>query len=205
MAWSFKKRKKIAPGVHLNFSKRGVSTSFGVKGFSITTGPRGTYLNTGIPGTGLYNRQKISGGTSKKTKDGSAKINESNQTFKSDGQSWVRVILWFLFVLNLLAFIGGILNYADNKDSFSPLDLIITIFFAAVSVACFYGLRKRKEKEKKIHDLGKRISDVIVDDTVNDKDNNPREIGKQLGKDIVNQIIKKYQTSNNMIDEKKNL
>ena len=94
MAWSFKKRKKIAPGVHLNFSKRGVSTSFGVKGFSITTGPRGTYLNTGIPGTGLYNRQKISGGTSKKTKDGSAKINESNQTFKSDGQSWVRVILW---------------------------------------------------------------------------------------------------------------
>lgn len=205
MAWSFKKRKKIAPGVHLNFSKRGVSTSFGVKGFSITTGPRGTYLNTGIPGTGLYNRQKISGGTSKKTKDGSAKINESNQTFKSDGQSWVRVILWFLFVLNLLAFIGGILNYADNKDSFSPLDLIITIFFAAVSFACFYGLRKRKEKEKKIHDLGKRISDVIVDDTVNDKDNNPREIGKQLGKDIVNQIIKKYQTSNNMIDEKKNL
>lgn len=205
MAWSFKKRKKIAPGVHLNFSKRGVSSSFGVKGFSITTGPRGTYLNTGIPGTGLYNRQKISGGTSKKTKDGSAKINESNQTFKSDGQSWVRVILWFLFVLNLLAFIGGILNYADNKDSFSPLDLIITIFFAAVSVACFYGLRKRKEKEKKIHDLGKRISDVIVDDTVNDKDNNPREIGKQLGKDIVNQIIKKYQTSNNMIDEKKNL
>lgn len=205
MAWSFKKRKKIAPGVHLNFSKRGVSTSFGVKGFSITTGPRGTYLNTGIPGTGLYNRQKISGGTSKKIKNGSAKINESNQTFKSDGQSWVRVILWFLFVLNLLAFIGGILNYADNKDSFSPLDLIITIFFAAVSVACFYGLRKRKEKEKKIHDLGKRISDVIVDDTVNDKDNNPREIGKQLGKDIVNQIIKKYQTSNNMIDEKKNL
>ena len=130
---------------------------------------------------------------------------QTQETFKSDGQSWVRVILWFLFVLNLLAFIGGILNYADNKDSFSPLDLIITIFFAAVSVACFYGLRKRKEKEKKIHDLGKRISDVIVDDTVNDKDNNPRKIGKQLGKDIVNQIIKKYQTSNNMIDEKKNL
>jgi hypothetical protein len=64
MAWSYRKRIKVAPGVRLNVSKRGVSTTFGVRGTSITTGQNGTYLNTGIPGTGIYNRQKI-GGTSR--------------------------------------------------------------------------------------------------------------------------------------------
>lgn len=62
MAWQFRRRIKIAPGVRLNISKGGVSTSFGVRGATITTGKRGTYLNTGFPGTGIYNRQRIIGG-----------------------------------------------------------------------------------------------------------------------------------------------
>lgn len=61
MAWNFRKRIKIAPGVHLNLSKGGVSTSIGPKGAKISIGKNGTYLNTSIPGTGLYSRQKISG------------------------------------------------------------------------------------------------------------------------------------------------
>jgi hypothetical protein len=64
MAWSYRKRIKIIPGVHLNLSKSGISTSIGVKGASITFGSKGTHLNTSIPGTGLYNRQKLSGGNS---------------------------------------------------------------------------------------------------------------------------------------------
>ena len=60
MAWSYRKRIKIIPRVHLNFSKSGISTSIGVRGASVTFSNSGTYLNTGIPGTGLYNRQKLS-------------------------------------------------------------------------------------------------------------------------------------------------
>lgn len=60
MAWSYRKRIKIIPGVHLNFSKTGISTSIGVKGANVTFGPSGTYLNTSIPVLGLYNRQKLS-------------------------------------------------------------------------------------------------------------------------------------------------
>lgn len=56
---SYRKRIRIAPGVHLNVSKSGISTTIGRKGFSVTSGSRGTYLNTSIPGTGIYNRQKI--------------------------------------------------------------------------------------------------------------------------------------------------
>lgn len=64
MAWSYRKRIKIIPGVHLNLSRKGISTSIGVRGASVTFGNNGTYLNTGIPGTGIYNRQRIAGGRS---------------------------------------------------------------------------------------------------------------------------------------------
>ena len=62
MAWNYRKRVKIAPGIHLNFSKNGVSTSIGPKGAKVTFGRNGTYMNTSIPGTGLYSRQKIGSG-----------------------------------------------------------------------------------------------------------------------------------------------
>lgn len=63
MGWRFRKSFKIFPGLKLNLSKSGVSLSTGIKGFHLTTGNRGTYLNAGIPGTGIYNRQKLGGGS----------------------------------------------------------------------------------------------------------------------------------------------
>lgn len=61
MAWSYRRRIKIIPGVHLNFNKKGISTSIGVKGASMTFGKSGTFLNTSIPILGIRNRQKLSG------------------------------------------------------------------------------------------------------------------------------------------------
>lgn len=60
MAWTFRKRIKIIPGVHLNLSKSGISTSIGVKGANISFGKSGTCLNTSIPLLGVYQRQKLS-------------------------------------------------------------------------------------------------------------------------------------------------
>ncbi|WP_261387858.1 DUF4236 domain-containing protein [Chitinophaga pinensis] len=60
MAWSYRKRIKIIPGVHLNISRKGISTTIGVRGASLNIGPNGTYLNTSIPGLGIYNRQRLS-------------------------------------------------------------------------------------------------------------------------------------------------
>jgi len=60
MAWSFHKRIKIIPGVHLNLSKSGISTSIGVKGASMTFGKSGTYLNTSLPLLNINNRYKLS-------------------------------------------------------------------------------------------------------------------------------------------------
>ena len=64
MAWTWRKRKSILPGVRLNFGRKGVSTTIGPRGASMTFGPNGTYFNTSIPGTGLYNRQRIGGNKS---------------------------------------------------------------------------------------------------------------------------------------------
>lgn len=67
MAWKYRKRIKIAPGVTINVSRSGVSTTIGPKGARVNIGKNGTYLNTGIPGTGIYDRHKIGSGTSRRS------------------------------------------------------------------------------------------------------------------------------------------
>lgn len=67
MGLYFRKSIKIAPGLRLNFSKRGTSVSIGPRGAKLNIGKSGTYITTGIPGTGIYSRTKISGGSKKKS------------------------------------------------------------------------------------------------------------------------------------------
>ena len=111
MAWSYRKRIKVAPGVHLNVSKSGVSTSIGMKGMSITSGPKGTYLNTSIPGTGLYNRQKIAPadrsckGTCSDSSDGG-----QSKIIHDGGNGCFALVLLMLFWVLL----GGAGYYAYN-------------------------------------------------------------------------------------------
>jgi len=54
MGFRFFRRMKIAPGLRLNFSKRGISPSFGVRGARVTLGRQGVRKTLGIPGTGLF-------------------------------------------------------------------------------------------------------------------------------------------------------
>lgn len=68
MAIRFHRSIKIAKGVRLNISKRGLGVSIGPKGMKISSGPSGVYSNIGIPGTGLYSRTKLSGPSNQKQK-----------------------------------------------------------------------------------------------------------------------------------------
>ncbi len=86
MAWSFKKKIRIAPGVSLNLSKSGISTSIGPKGAKVTVGPKGTYLYTGIPGTGLYNRQKVGPAPQSENTPSSSNLFESS-SYESKSRS----------------------------------------------------------------------------------------------------------------------
>ena len=54
MGFNFRKSFKIAPGVKLNISKKGISgVSAGVNGARVSVGKKGTRTTVGIPGTGL--------------------------------------------------------------------------------------------------------------------------------------------------------
>ena len=102
MAWTWRKRKTLIPGVRLNFGKKGISTSIGPRGASMTFGPNGTYLNTSIPGTGLYNRQKIGGGS-------------NNKQMTNDNSGCLGVFLYILAgVLWLLVLCTALFGFAFN-------------------------------------------------------------------------------------------
>lgn len=121
MAWNYRKRVKIAPGVHLNFSKNGVSTSIGPKGAKITFGKNGTYMNTSIPGTGLYSRQKISGGKSTRS--------DSSNSSGENGY-WGCFIVGFCIVLIVL----GAICVSTGNATFLFLGLI----FITIAIPIFY-------------------------------------------------------------------
>lgn len=101
MAWAWRKRKSIIPGVRLNFGRKGISTTIGPRGASMTFGPNGTYLNTSIPGTGLYNRQKIGS-------NNNVQMTNDNTGCKDFFIKILSFSLWLLVVV--LALIGFAIN-----------------------------------------------------------------------------------------------
>jgi hypothetical protein len=53
MGLRFYRRVRLAPGLTLNLSKRGVSASVGVRGAHVTVGRDGVRETVGLPGTEL--------------------------------------------------------------------------------------------------------------------------------------------------------
>ncbi|UDF02994.1 DUF4236 domain-containing protein [Asticcacaulis sp. AND118] len=64
MGFRFRKSIKIAPGVRINLSKKGVSsTSIGTKGATVNLNEKGAKTTVGVPGSGLSYETKRTGGT----------------------------------------------------------------------------------------------------------------------------------------------
>ena len=53
MGFRFRRTLKIAPGIRLNFGKKGVSTTIGPRGAKITLGKEGVRTTVGLPGSGM--------------------------------------------------------------------------------------------------------------------------------------------------------
>jgi hypothetical protein len=61
MGWFFRKSKKIAPGLRVNLSKRGIGLSAGVRGARVSANTRGErYVSGGR--AGLYFRKRLKKG-----------------------------------------------------------------------------------------------------------------------------------------------
>ena len=134
MAWTWRKRKTLIPGVRLNFGKKGISTSIGPRGASLSFGPNGTYLNTSIPGTGLYNRQRIGG-------------KNRNMQMTTDNSGCKDVLLKMLsFSLWCVVVVFALMGFAINEwiGSAFVLSLILTHIIAAI-IAKNKGIQSEKQ------------------------------------------------------------
>ncbi|HIF9161595.1 DUF4236 domain-containing protein [Photobacterium damselae] len=97
MGFKFRKRIKIAPGLHVNISKSGVSTSIGKPGATVNIGKKGVNATVGIPGSGLSYSQNLSKSNS---------FNENNsQTEKGSSHfgKVLAVIVTFFLAVNFFS------------------------------------------------------------------------------------------------------
>lgn len=153
MTWSYRKRVRIAPGVHLNLSRRGVSTTIGVRGASVNFGKKGTYVNTGIPGTGFYNRQKILGGRGRPH----ASVKRNIHTSPSGGGQ----LLGYgcAGILALLFLFMGLIWLIDEKQILSGIIFLSFAFYVVVGAILINTSISAKPKAPSINwvDQAKRM------------------------------------------------
>ncbi|MFY0127906.1 MULTISPECIES: DUF4236 domain-containing protein [Bacillus cereus group] len=89
MGFRFRKSIKVAPGVKINVTHKGVGVSAGVKGARISTGPSGSRITTSLPGTGISYEQRI--GKKKGSKQSTNRsTNQKSTTVSSNEQSYTQ-------------------------------------------------------------------------------------------------------------------
>lgn len=168
MAWNFRRRKKIAPGVYINMSKKGISTTIGPKGASMTFGPNGTYLNTSIPGTGMYNRRKISSNSSKNN----ISFTTPSPTLPS-GCSFLLTIL-VIFNLFFLVELLGEFSLCYDKWGIEDLKIFLIGNVALVIVGLVFEFIRHSIQQKRSvfsYKREKRNAQKVLDSlSHNDKD-----------------------------------
>lgn len=188
MAWNYRKRIKVFPGVHINISKGGVSTSIGPKGAKVSIGKKGTYLNTSIPGTGLYSRRKIT--SSSDTSNRESISNQIEQTpQKKEGffkvkNTWGCCFRWLglfsiiFLIINFFQLLTG--NFDNSKNNHDAIIFygLIAVLFMIVYFGRFVSFLKRKyKKDNELDSAPQGISRGNMNDFIN---NASREITKDI-------------------------
>lgn len=84
MAFKFRRTMKIAPGLRLNLTHRGVSARAGTKGAGYTVNANGQqHISAGIPGSGIHVSQQIAPPRKRKQKSVDATVPASPQASPS--------------------------------------------------------------------------------------------------------------------------
>ena len=174
MAWTWRKRKTLIPGVRLNFGKKGISTTIGPRGASMTFGPNGTYLNTSIPGTGLYNRQRI-GGKGSTTNNYNMQGNRNNKNSQSTTLAEVFFIFTSIF-LWICVFTCALLEFAVNIWMGVAFVAIIILTHIIVAVVA----HTKEKKAKLIQETIQAEESTIADP-------------KQITEEYYNQVQEQYE------------
>lgn len=101
MGLNFRKSIKIAPGIRVNISKKGLSSvSVGGKGARVNVGKKGTRTTVGLPGTGLSYTTQSPYKKSKKFDKEPNYLLSQEQTSKGQRSILMSILLW----IGILAF-----------------------------------------------------------------------------------------------------
>jgi len=195
MAFQFRKRVKVAPGVYVNLGKKGVSTSIGPRGAKLTMGKNGTYLSTGIPGTGVYNRTKLSNNTA------AILMRQPESTASSFSGGCV-----FLFVLLVVfngIYIGAGLAEADFIfDLQHPILIWLLVNVGIITIGSIYEIsyRKIKSKQNRFTYKSERCKAQKVLDTLSIRDKE-RDVLKSYIQCLI--ISEQYEREQQILNELK--
>ncbi len=108
MAFRFFRRKRIAPGVSLNLSKRGGSLSFGPRGAKVTVGTRGVRGTVGAPGTGMHYTKHVSLGSGRRAKARTPEDGADSSSEAVNRQLSLGFLRWLFTPKKERAFVQGL-------------------------------------------------------------------------------------------------
>lgn len=130
MALYFRRSMKIAPGVRLNFSKRGVGVSVGVRGAHVSRSATGkTTVSAGIPGTGISARETVHIGPEL------ADTNRTSQTQADEQVQTAPIALRFLLWLNIV-----VLGVPTSIAMFTPnTDMPASFYLGWSAITLLWG------------------------------------------------------------------
>lgn len=204
MGLRIRKSIKIAPGVRLNFGKKGISTSIGKRGAGITIGPTGTTAHVGIPGTGISYVKKV--GTTKKSVDEKSQSTGENKKPKRNysclGSFWaisgIVIVMAIHSTCEWTALTLSILVICVLYISFAIITYLGNILKKNITTDTNYTKDVPQTKESTTTPINSKDVSQIMESTTTPI--NPKEPFTRYKYPSLN-LLKKYEVNTNYINE----
>ena len=147
MGFRFRKSVKIAPGVRMNFGKKGVGMSFGTKGARVSVNSSGRSRATvGIPGTGLSYSTSLNG--KKKRKTTKATPVQKAPKVKKPASPITKLLLGAFYILCCIyMLIYGIIQFAQSGWILVVLGLALGFFAVRYSRKQLWSVLEEHKKK----------------------------------------------------------
>ena len=153
MGFRFRKSVKIAPGVRMNFGKKGVGMSFGVKGARVSVNSSGRSRATvGIPGTGISYSTSLNGKKKGKTTNAAPVLKAPK--VKKPASPLKKLFLGIFYIICCAyGIIYGFAQFAQSGWILIVLGLVLGFFAVRYSRRWLWSvLEERKMKNGETND-----------------------------------------------------
>jgi hypothetical protein len=136
MAFRFRRRIKIAPGLNINLGKRGASLSIGGRGATLNIGKKGVRSTVGIPGTGISYTSKVGGGNAKAY---SAATDHGDTTYHKDFVGDLGRKVSFGLALGIF-FVPYIFSWFTLRAGYSSAARLVAFGWLLLLLVLVYGV-----------------------------------------------------------------